>query len=71
MLSVSKHVVENDMSFFMKVNGCHKSSKRIRVVRYSLTSQNNVKNEQHKHQVKIYTVVTLLYYKTDTKKDLS
>ena len=22
MLSVSKHVVENDMSFFMKVNGC-------------------------------------------------
>ena len=22
MLSVSKHVVENDMPFFMKVNGC-------------------------------------------------
>ena len=22
MLSVSKHVVENDVSFFMKVNGC-------------------------------------------------
>ena len=22
MLSITKHVVENDISFFMKVNGC-------------------------------------------------
>ena len=29
MLSVSKHVVENDMSFFMKVNGCHKAAKEL------------------------------------------
>ena len=28
MLSVSKHVVENDMSFFMKVNGCQEKQQK-------------------------------------------
>ena len=48
-----------------------KSNKRVRVTRCSVTSPNNPKNEQRKHQVKIYTVITLhyilflfLYYKT-------
>ena len=59
MLSISKHTVENDMLFLMNVNGCKKSNKRIRVTRCSVTSQNNAKNEQHKQQGKIYTVITL------------
>ena len=33
-----------------------KSNKRIRVTRCSVTSQNDAKNDQHEHQVKIYTV---------------
>ena len=53
MLSVSKHVVENDMSFFMKVNGCQEKQQKSS----SVTSQNNAKNEQQKLQVKIYTVI--------------
>ena len=28
MLSISKHVVENDMSFFMKVNGCQEKQQK-------------------------------------------
>ena len=71
MVSVSKNVVENYISFFMKVMGVKKSNKRIRVTRYSVMSQNNAKNKQDKHQVKIYTIITLslhliplLYYKT-------
>ena len=39
--------------------GVEKSNKRIIVTRCSVTSENNAKNEQHKHQVKIYTVITL------------
>ena len=60
MLSVSKHVVENDMSFFIKVNGCQE--KQQKNYSYSLfcdITENNAKNEQQKHQVKIYTVITL------------
>ena len=37
--------------------GVKKSNKRIRVTRCSVTSQNNVKNEEHKHQVKIYNFI--------------
>ena len=59
MLSVSKHLVKKDMSFFMKVKGVKKRNKRIRVTCCSVTSQNNAKNEQHKYRVKIYTVITL------------
>ena len=52
--------------------GVKKSNKRILVTRCSMTSQNDAKNEQHKHQVRIYTAITLslhlipffLYYKT-------
>ena len=39
--------------------GVKKSTKRIRVARSSVTSLNNAKNEQHKHQVKICAVITL------------
>ena len=28
MLSVSKHLVKNDMSFFMKVNGCQEQEQK-------------------------------------------
>ena len=28
MLSVSKHVVDNNMSFFMKVNGCREKQQK-------------------------------------------
>ena len=28
MLSVSKHAVENDMSFFIKVNGCQEKPQK-------------------------------------------
>ena len=36
-----------------------KATKKTRVTHCPVTSQNNAKNEQHKHQVKIYTVITL------------
>ena len=39
--------------------GVKKSNKRILVTRCSMTSQNDAKNEQHKHQVRIYTAITL------------
>ena len=59
MLYVSKHEVENNISFFMQRMGVRKSNKRIRVSCCSASSQNNMDNEQHKHQVKIYTVLIL------------
>ena len=59
MLSISKPAVENDISFFMKMNGCQEKEQKNQ---RSQTSHNNAKNEQHKHQVKIYTIITLSFY---------
>ena len=39
--------------------GVEINNKSIKVTRCSVTSQSNAKNEHHKHQVKIYTAITL------------
>ena len=49
MLSASKHVVENDFIFYVGEWVSRKATKEL-VTRA---------NEQHKHQVKIYGVITL------------
>ena len=48
MLSASKHVVENDFIFYVGEWVSRKATKEL-VTRA---------NEQHKHQVKIYGVIT-------------